>query len=564
MSVSDNEDLDTKPSAASQQQPQPTETPPARRNQKRGLNYSENVGLVDSSRGGGGRHTVQNISLSHEQQVEISYRRAAMLLRGGAANEDGDSYNNKNEKEIVIMPSLVSLSDDFFKISNSDDSGSDESSEGAPEMLPDLPATNLNNNNSSGVVPRLRPRLRGGSENECGNNNNNSGDVTMTTTTNAARLRDGWPIGPHGAQVPSYLLDRINHDNNDGSASGDGSSPQVHSLVASAAAARMTPPRPPPVATTPTTTGRNLQDSPQRSAARRVREIMTQSEEQQLLQQQQRQSQHFINITLSLEWAVTRLEETLRQRDENDTDNGVVGGGSRGLVGNGGYAQTSVEEMESNTLTQLAEIMFHPPTHIVSGRYCWKDEDNHSKNNYKEDSGSDGKGEDEWGRMRMTTSPLPLAKMYIGEKNNNNSYYDDKEGVSQVNNRNCKENDDDEDVIMTPEDDSMSKKEQTPSLLLPTITSLLHKKSRYPTLHSAELSISSLGKSCPTRRVCQHPFRRNDIVWVCRTCQSDETCVLCHDCFSHSNHEGHDVAFYHAQAGGCCDCGDADAWDPKG
>ena len=42
---------------------------------------------------------------------------------------------------------------------------------------------------------------------------------------------------------------------------------------------------------------------------------------------------------------------------------------------------------------------------------------------------------------------------------------------------------------------------------------------------------------------------------VCRTCQSDETCVLCHECFTNSNHEGHDVAFYHAQAGGCCDCG---------
>eukprot|EP00957_Ditylum_brightwellii_P156131 11883950-Ditylum_brightwellii.AAC.1 len=73
----------------------------------------------------------------------------------------------------------------------------------------------------------------------------------------------------------------------------------------------------------------------------------------------------------------------------------------------------------------------------------------------------------------------------------------------------------------------------------------------------------TLGHSIP-RRVCQHPFRRNDIVWVCRTCQSDETCVLCHACYSHSNHEGHDVAFYHAQAGGCCDCGDPDAWDPAG
>ena len=76
-------------------------------------------------------------------------------------------------------------------------------------------------------------------------------------------------------------------------------------------------------------------------------------------------------------------------------------------------------------------------------------------------------------------------------------------------------------------------------------------------------ALQALGMSIP-RRVCQHPFRRNDIVWVCRTCQGDETCVLCHSCFTRSQHEGHDVAFYHAQAGGCCDCGDPDAWDPAG
>ena len=69
--------------------------------------------------------------------------------------------------------------------------------------------------------------------------------------------------------------------------------------------------------------------------------------------------------------------------------------------------------------------------------------------------------------------------------------------------------------------------------------------------------LKRIGHAVP-RRVCQHPFKKNDIVWVCRTCQADETCVLCHTCFSQSNHEGHDVAFYHAQAGGCCDCGDPD------
>ena len=75
--------------------------------------------------------------------------------------------------------------------------------------------------------------------------------------------------------------------------------------------------------------------------------------------------------------------------------------------------------------------------------------------------------------------------------------------------------------------------------------------------------LKKLGDYAP-RRVCQHPFRKNDIVWVCRTCQADETCVLCHKCWIASDHVGHDTSFYHAQAGGCCDCGDPDAWDPDG
>jgi hypothetical protein len=64
---------------------------------------------------------------------------------------------------------------------------------------------------------------------------------------------------------------------------------------------------------------------------------------------------------------------------------------------------------------------------------------------------------------------------------------------------------------------------------------------------SYEFMSQLFDKASTPRRVCQHPFRKNDIVWVCRTCQSDETCVLCHQCFTRSNHEGHDVAFYHAQ-----------------
>jgi hypothetical protein len=67
-----------------------------------------------------------------------------------------------------------------------------------------------------------------------------------------------------------------------------------------------------------------------------------------------------------------------------------------------------------------------------------------------------------------------------------------------------------------------------------------------------------------TRQMCQYQFRKNDIVWICKTCQRDETCVLCNACFPFSSHDGHEVYFYHSQAGGCCDCGDPEAWSPEG
>ena len=38
----------------------------------------------------------------------------------------------------------------------------------------------------------------------------------------------------------------------------------------------------------------------------------------------------------------------------------------------------------------------------------------------------------------------------------------------------------------------------------------------------------------------------------------DNTCVLCDACFRSSNHQGHEV--HRAAPGGCCDCGDPEAW----
>jgi len=66
------------------------------------------------------------------------------------------------------------------------------------------------------------------------------------------------------------------------------------------------------------------------------------------------------------------------------------------------------------------------------------------------------------------------------------------------------------------------------------------------------------------QRACGHVFAAGDIAWNCRTCQKDNTCVLCDACFRSSNHEGHEVFFHRAAPGGCCDCGDPEAWVAEG
>ena len=116
--------------------------------------------------------------------------------------------------------------------------------------------------------------------------------------------------------------------------------------------------------------------------------------------------------------------------------------------------------------------------------------------------------------------------------------------------------------------ENLTKVDETEVGVVSRLTSLVLRPAEgdgvaYPTTAAAHSHLISIYRHTP-RRVCQYPFKKNDIVWVCRTCQSDETCVLCHACYSRSDHEGHDVSFYHAQAGGCCDCGDPDAWDPAG
>ena len=78
--------------------------------------------------------------------------------------------------------------------------------------------------------------------------------------------------------------------------------------------------------------------------------------------------------------------------------------------------------------------------------------------------------------------------------------------------------------------------------------------------HASEMD----GTGTRHRRPCGYVFKRGDIAWNCRTCQTDSTCVICDTCFRNSNHDNHEVYFHRTTPGGCCDCGDAEAWKVEG
>ena len=67
------------------------------------------------------------------------------------------------------------------------------------------------------------------------------------------------------------------------------------------------------------------------------------------------------------------------------------------------------------------------------------------------------------------------------------------------------------------------------------------------------------------RPVCGHVFKKGEVVWTCRTCAKDQTCVQCNECFLLSDHSEHEVFFHPAGGvGGSCDCGDPEAWAKAG
>lgn len=61
-------------------------------------------------------------------------------------------------------------------------------------------------------------------------------------------------------------------------------------------------------------------------------------------------------------------------------------------------------------------------------------------------------------------------------------------------------------------------------------------------------------------KLCRRILKAGDVIFSCNDCGLDNTCVVCIDCFHKGAHKDHNYRMCNSDGGGCCDCGDIEAW----
>lgn len=61
-------------------------------------------------------------------------------------------------------------------------------------------------------------------------------------------------------------------------------------------------------------------------------------------------------------------------------------------------------------------------------------------------------------------------------------------------------------------------------------------------------------------KLCRRILKNGDVTFACNDCGLDGTCVVCIDCFHKGAHKDHNYRMSNTDGGGCCDCGDPEAW----
>jgi len=63
---------------------------------------------------------------------------------------------------------------------------------------------------------------------------------------------------------------------------------------------------------------------------------------------------------------------------------------------------------------------------------------------------------------------------------------------------------------------------------------------------------------------CGEVWTASHVAYRCATCGLSDSSCQCVHCFDPDDHVGHDFRLYSSSAGGCCDCGDPQAWRESG
>ncbi|KAH8933083.1 hypothetical protein BDL97_18G012900 [Sphagnum fallax] len=63
---------------------------------------------------------------------------------------------------------------------------------------------------------------------------------------------------------------------------------------------------------------------------------------------------------------------------------------------------------------------------------------------------------------------------------------------------------------------------------------------------------------------CTTVWSKDMVAYRCRTCQVNDSSAICEKCYHEGDHHKHEFVMYHSESGGCCDCGDKDAWKEEG
>ena len=459
------------------------------------------------------------------QQAESSSRRNNSLAYDGDEIEIG-----------VLPPSLVSLSASFFiqeNIRNDDECDGNVTNQMRKRGSAGQKYTSSTTTTFNAVA------LEASSDDSHHN--------IINSSSSSSSSRGSWPIGPQGAPIPlhlllspsSLLLHNNNNNNNNSSSSSSNNSNNESAVSGLASSSQQLT----------SSFGHNHRNHRNHHQDEEEQKLSSSPSLSPLSSSRQRRQRHYVDSVSALIDAIQRLEDEEAAADINDDDEETL---SRRLPGQKQQQRVqikkipTIEELESKTLCQLVEIMLHSPTILNINEELLENDDNNSCRYSSSSSNS---------------NPRQIIGRYCWENEN------------EKKNRDNNSNDDNVVTVQVADNTTANIATTTTIANLYMFANDNQSKCRYPTIEVAKGAIDELGKSIIVninggnnycRRVCQYAFKKSDIVWICRTCQVDETCVLCHDCFSHSNHEGHDVAFYHANAGGCCDCGDVDAWDRLG